>query len=132
MKKIILLFALLSTLLVGCKKEDDTKQSSLAGTKWTQTYVDDLMVLEFTSDNGVALYWADKNLNIDGRAYTGTYSLKGNIISFKLSGWHYAKYVIDNATINGGFMTVNSRWSYKESDVDNGGGVESTDTYIKK
>lgn len=123
-------YLLLSTVfafsLVACEKEKDSHQ--LAGTIWTAKYVDEVVVLEFAGNNSVTFFRADENLNIKGSAYSGTYTLKGDNITFDLIGYNFYKWIFKTGTISGNIMKVkyDIEW-YSSGERD-----EMEETYRKK
>lgn len=87
MKKLILLFALISTLLVGCKKEDDGS-SNVVG-RWNVTEFNSSGTWEKVSEGQMyAIFNADETYKakFNSSNYSGTWTQSGNIVTCNVSG----------------------------------------------
>ncbi|MEE0990529.1 MAG: hypothetical protein UIC45_04345 [Paludibacteraceae bacterium] len=82
MKKINYLFLSLFILLIVSCSNEETVDNPLVGTKWTTSYADYMMVLEFTSNNDVTGYFANPTGEYYSGIVNGTYTLKGNSVNF--------------------------------------------------
>lgn len=107
------LVAIMGLLAIYSCQKDDSGKNSLSGTKWTATYSDLLMVLEFTSSSDVIGYFAKEN----GTYYTGMtngkYKVSGDRITFTnlTFRYAYAGYELESGSINGPLLTANGVYS---------------------
>lgn len=115
MKKVFSLMLLLATMFTftACSSDDDdNSQNSIVGTTWTASYVNELFVIEFESNNKVTGYRADTNMNIKGDVYSGSYSINGNrIILNDFSIVNFYRFYFTDGTINGKSMNLNYWWN---------------------
>lgn len=117
MKTKFLLLSILM-LMVSCSTIE-TEDNPLIGTKWTTSYSDYLMVLEFTSNNQVTGYFAKSNGVYNSGMVNGSYTLKGNQIIFSdlTYKWIYAYYRVESATLTGSLLSTNGKQTF---DIDSG------------
>ncbi len=140
-QKLLILFATVTVLMIGCEEEDGYSGGSsqgggsngLIGTTWTAPYADHQMVLKFISSSKCEAYFADGNLNYVRGATQGTYSVSGNNVTF--SGmdlvWIYAHNVLKKGTYSGSFLKTTGETYYVTS---SGEGSHSTwtETWSKR
>lgn len=117
--KVIAMMVCITMLTCATSCSDDTMghSNSLAGTTWTAPYVDNLMVLKFTSNTQCEAYFADNNMNYQNGATQGTYSITGNNVTF--NGIHLvrvgAHYLLHTGVVSGNFMTTTGEEYYSNS-----------------
>lgn len=117
MKRLHLIIMLtVAFLLAGCTKQETPvtptpQQNSIVGTKWTTSYSDDSMVIEFASNSEVIGYFANSSGGIIGDVFNGTYYKSGNTITFKnfRLRWIYAYYELQTGTISGSVISTRGK-----------------------
>lgn len=119
--KLLLICFALALLMPSCSKKDkSTNSNDLVGTKWTTTYADHFMVIEFTSSSQVQGYIATgSNLAYYGGLSSGSYSASGNNITFNGFDIVYLSchYKPNTGSINGGVMRTQGQKSlYSNND----------------
>ena len=125
MKKLHLIIMLAAVvLLAGCTKQETptTEQNSVVGTKWTTSYADDIMVLEFASATEVIAYFTYSNGALIGDVFNGTYQQNGNAITFNnfRIRWLFSSscyYELRSGTIVGSILQTKGRETF---DITNG------------
>ncbi len=113
MKKAFSLMLLLAAILTitACSDDDEEPVHNVVGTTWSASYVDELFVIEFESNNKVSGFRADANGNIKGDVYYGTYAINGNRITLRnFSIVNFYRFHFTSGTISGNNMTLNYWW----------------------
>lgn len=131
---ILMLGLSMASNLASCNKEETPstpQQPSIVGTKWTTTYADYVMVLEFTSNNEVIGYFANTGGAITGSVFNGTYSKTNNSITFSnlRYRWIYAYYELQTGTINGSILSTKGRETF---DINSGNWYEWNENWNKQ
>lgn len=106
MKKLILLLMLISTLLVGCKKDDDA-QPNITG-KWNVTEFNASGTWETVSAGAMyAKFNSDGTYSskFNSSQYSGTWSKEGDLVTCNVSGV-YITYKILNMSGKSGTFEV--------------------------
>lgn len=135
MKKLLsmLLFMTAMIFTLSACSSDDDETDSLSGTEWVTKFADDhYIIIKFTSDSNVDGYFTDTNFVTVGRISSGTYSMKGNQVTFNnfiIKYYGIAGYKYESAQISGSAMTTTYYWKYNTSDD---WGSSSTDTFSKR
>src|SRR5574344_698293 len=93
-------------LFTACSSDDyngGCLKSSLISTKWTTSYVDYTMVIEFMLESKVKSYFAEPNGVYDSGRTNRTHKVSGNNITFSnlTFKWIYAYYRLLTGTISG-------------------------------
>lgn len=132
MKKFFSITLLLTAMFLtfsACSSDDDEK-NSLSGTEWVSKFVDNYVIIKFTSDSSVESYFTDANFVPIGRSASGTYQLNGNQVTFtNLTPTYVAHYKFESAEISGSSMNIIYYWKYNSS-PDWGNAL--TDTFSKR
>lgn len=130
MKRILSLALVIISIIctLSCSKEKD--RNPLVGTKWTTSYADDLMVLEFTSDKDVTGYFAKSSGAYLSGQIQGTYSFSNNNITFSnmTFRWMYAYYRLDSGTLSGSLLNTTGKETFN---IDGGEWFDWKETWSK-
>lgn len=109
--KFFALLAFISLLTFSCSKNEDV--ATLSGTKWTASYVDNILVVEFTSKTNYQEYMADAQGNVSSTGVDyGTYTFDGASVIFNCN---YVNNRIKSAAINGNVMDLTYESGYKRT-----------------
>lgn len=130
----LLLFIGITAAFTSCKKEDkpqQPQQQSIVGTKWTTSFSDDMIVIEFTSSNEVIGYFANSGGGIIWDVVRGTYTKSGNSITFHnlTLKWIYAYYELQSGTVSGSVLTTRGRETFN---IESSNWYSWNETWTKK
>lgn len=131
MKRILCyLIAVISAVVSLSSCDKDSTKNELVGTKWSSSYADYLMVLEFVSDTQVQGYFAKPNGTYYSGQITGTYKIDDNTIVFSnmTYRWMYAYYELNSGKVNGSLLSTEGKQTF---DIDKGDWSDWKETWNK-
>lgn len=116
MKRILSIALVIFSILcaLSCTKNTTDSGNPLVGTKWTTSYSDYLMVLEFTSEKDVTGYFAKPSGAYYSGQIQGTYSFSNNSITFSdmTFRWMYAYYKLESGTLSGSLLNTKGKETF--------------------